>query len=299
MRRIRPDILHLQNGLFPNYLGLFANYHPLCFTGWNGDILWQPHASRLYRLTLKLLLRRADVITVNSAHMAQVCRFWSGQPGKIHLIHCPGVDTSIFVKQDCTSLKQDLSIPDGPVILSMRSLDFGVYNIDTLIRAIPRVIAMFPFATFVFLWHSGTQLKEVKTLVETLGVKDHVRLVGNVPHHELPRYINLATVAVSVSSHDSCPQSMLEAMSCQVPLVMGDIPTIREWIQDNRNGLLVPLQDADSLASALIRLLNDKELLAQFSARNLQWVRENADYSQEMAKMESIYYQLHNKKGGQ
>lgn len=42
----------------------------------------------------------------------------------------------------------------------------------------------------------------------------------------MPDYYACADVMVSISSHDSLPNCMLEAMACGIPVVMGDIPQI-------------------------------------------------------------------------
>lgn len=293
VRRIEPDVLHLQNGLFPHCLGVFTGFHPLVFTGWDGDVLWRVDPSWLYRIIIRHLIRNADLITANSQLMHDKCVQLGANPSKIKRIQCPGVDTQYFSRQESDSaLREALELGEGPVVLSARSLGFEVYNTDVLIKSIPWVLREFPATKFVFIWHADSNLEEVRNLINELDLEKSTRLVGRIEYHLLPQYFNISDVFVSIASYDSCPQSMLEAMACEVPLVMGDIPAIREWIQDSYNGCLVPVHDHVELASSIVELLKDKSKQKLFAERNLELVRRRADYNEEMSRVEELYLSL-------
>lgn len=293
VRQVKPDVLHLQNGLYPHYLGVFTGFHPLVFTGWDGDILWPRDPSWLYKIIIRHLIRNADLITANSEVMHDKCVRLGADPSKVKRIQCPGADITQFSRQGGTSALRDaLEVGEGPVVLSARSLNFEHYNIDVVIRSIPLVLSEFPAAKFVFIWHAGSDLERVGNLMSELDLQKSTKLVGHIGHHLLPQYYNISDVFVSVSSYDSCPQSMLEAMACEVPLVMGDIPAIREWIEDGYNGCLVPIGDHVKLASSIVELLRDKSKRKLFAERNLELVRTRADYNEEMSRMEELYFSL-------
>lgn len=83
-------------------------------------------------------------------------------------------------------------------------------------------------------------------------------LLGSVSHEIMPDYYNASDVMISLSSNDSLPNCMLEAMSCKTPLIMGDIPQIREWITDGENGFLIPVHDEVALINRIIRINENK-----------------------------------------
>lgn len=293
VRQIKPDILHLQNGLFPHYLGVFTGFHPLIFTPWDGDILWRVDPSWLYKTIIHHLIHNADLITVNSQLMHDKCLQLGADPSKIKRVQCPGVDTKHFSRQESDSaLRERLELSEGPVVLSARSLGFEVYNTEVLIKSIPLVLREFPTTKFVFIWHAATDLEKVRNLINELDLEKSTRLVGRIEYHLLPQYFNISDVFVSISAYDSCPQSMLEAMACEVPLVMGDIPAIREWIEDGYNGCLVPVRDYVKLAGSIVELLKDRSKQRLFAERNRELVRGRADYNEEMSRMEKLYFSL-------
>jgi glycosyltransferase involved in cell wall biosynthesis len=72
----------------------------------------------------------------------------------------------------------------------------------------------------------------------------------------MPYYYSAADITVSISSKDSFPNCMIEAMACRSPVVMGDIPSIREWVENGVNGFLVPPEDPEKLAEKIIEVFN-------------------------------------------
>lgn len=67
-------------------------------------------------------------------------------------------------------------------------------------------------------------------------------------------------IAVLPSYREGLPKTLLEAASCERPIVTTDVPGCREVVQEGENGLLVPAKDGEELASALIVLIENKAL---------------------------------------
>jgi glycosyltransferase involved in cell wall biosynthesis len=106
----------------------------------------------------------------------------------------------------------------------------------------------------------------------TRGMEDIVRLVGPVPHHEVPGWMRLFDAALLLSGpgpfHYS-PLKLHEYMASGLPTVaaqVGDVPSV---ISSGRNGLLVPPQDPASVVQSLALLASDPALRTQmgFEAR--------------------------------
>jgi glycosyltransferase involved in cell wall biosynthesis len=128
--------------------------------------------------------------------------------------------------------------------------------------------------------------------VQKLGLQDQVRLLPSVPREEMAELFRLASVAVSPSLHDGTPNTLLEAMACGCFPVAGDIESVREWIVDGTNGLLCDATDKTSLAAAMIRALEDKQLHRAAQEKNLRLICEHAEYHQVMQKAEAFYQQI-------
>jgi glycosyltransferase involved in cell wall biosynthesis len=97
---------------------------------------------------------------------------------------------------------------------------------------------------------------------------------------------------VSLADHDGTPNSLLEAMACGALPVVSGIASVREWIQDGINGLIVPAADPAAVATALGQALQDDALTHAARTENERLIRERADYQTNMLDVESRYEAL-------
>ena len=86
--------------------------------------------------------------------------------------------------------------------------------------------------------------------------------------------------------------AFLEAMACGAFPVAGNIESVREWIEDGKNGLLCNPASPESLAAAIVRALDDAELRRHGNARNQQLIAERADHQSVMVQAEAFYGEI-------
>lgn len=94
----------------------------------------------------------------------------------------------------------------------------------------------------------------------SLGIDGRVDFVGNVTH--VAEHIEKARVFVLASNHEGMPNSLIEAMSLGIACISTDCPCggPADLIDNEKNGLLVPVGDKEAMAAAMRRLLEDDEL---------------------------------------
>ena len=85
---------------------------------------------------------------------------------------------------------------------------------------------------------------------------------------EMPVLLGSSAICVLPSYREGTPRSLLEAAACALPLVATDVPGCREICRDGVNGILIPPRDANALAAAIIRLLDDAALRKAMGARS-------------------------------
>jgi len=206
-----------------------------------------------------------------------------------------GVDLKKFnCNGNKTEIRQKLNLPlNSKIVLSPRNTGW-FYNLDKIVKAIPKVKNKVGGVCFVFIWHGHDpeKEKELIKLASQLGVLNAINIVGFVDHDKVALYHKASDAMISVSQYDSGPVALQEAMACGDVPVISNLPSVREWITDGWNGLLVDPNNIDQIADSVIELLTNETKRKIFAERNWKLIQEKGDQEYWMGKMEELYYSL-------
>jgi hypothetical protein len=109
------------------------------------------------------------------------------------------------------------------------------------------------------------------------------------PHDEIVGLMGRARIAIGVGMTDGTPQAMLEAMVMGALPIQSNTADTRGWIEDGRNGLLVPPEDAEAIAAAVRTALLDDRLVDKASAINARLTSERIDIGIVTPRVVDIY----------
>lgn len=115
----------------------------------------------------------------------------------------------------------------------------------------------------------GPVREGLENLVKTLGLEKEVTFTGTKPRYEIPKLLAKADLFVLAprilpnGEQDSLPMSIKEAMAVGVPVVATDSGAMRELLESEETGLLVPPDNAPAFAAACKTLLTNDELRNQ------------------------------------
>jgi L-malate glycosyltransferase len=283
VREFRPAVVHAH--WFPGF-GFFAalaRARPLVVMAWGSDVY---RANRRQELVNRYVARRADLVMTDSSALLGRLEALGATADRTLLVNW-GVDLDAFSppEGDRVELRERLGLGSGPVILSPRSLA-PVYNIPVIVAAFERVLEHVPGAELV-LKHMAVTADEVGELPRS----ERVHLVGHVPYERMADYYRAADVCVSIASSDSSPRSAWEALACGCPLVVSDLPWVRELIEPDRHAAVVAV-DADAVAAAIERVLADPGHAARLRAEGRALVEKHRDRKAEMARLADAYVAL-------
>lgn len=229
-----------------------------------------PALRRVYR-------RIAAPIAVSKAAAEFLGR---AMPGDVEIVP-NGVDVARFA--DARTPARGL--PPGRVMFWVNRLDpqkgFGV-----AVRAFGRLAGELDDLSFVVAGE-GRERAALGLLPD--GDRRRVVMLGSVPNQELPAYHAGADVFVAPAiDQESFGIVLVEAMAAGVPVVASDIPGYREVVRDGVDGLLVPRNDPNALATAVRRVLGDPELASRLADGGRRRANE---YSWDVVapRIESIY----------
>jgi glycosyltransferase involved in cell wall biosynthesis len=282
--RIDPDVV--VGHFVPNYgfVGALTGRHPLVCVGWGSDVLLNAGRTPFHRWRARMALERADLVLSDAEMLTRAIEAQGIEPRRIETFTF-GIDTRRFRPLEGPK-------PEPKVVLSYRQL-LPLYHVDLLIRAVPRVREAHADPIEVRIIGQGPEREALRRLSHELGVDDVVTFVeGRLTDEALIDEIRQAAVYVSCSRSDTTSVSLLEAMACGTAPAVTNIPGNREWLDDGVNGLLVPTDDPEPLARAIVRLLDDDTLRERFVEHNLRLVRARGDWATNMERTRRLLTEL-------
>jgi len=208
---------------------------------------------RLRRAMIKVALNRAARIFSVSPHLIQLAEESEARPVKYRIIP-NGVDTQHFKRVTQKVARANIGIDEGTkVIISVGGLVERKGH-HRVIEALPQLVGKFP--DIIFLVVGGPSVEgdissELRMQIQRLGLENHVRLVGEVPHDQVSMYLSAADIFVLATRYEGCPNVFLEAMACGLPVVTTLVCGNEYIVEPGRSGLLVPFGDKARLGEAL------------------------------------------------
>jgi glycosyltransferase involved in cell wall biosynthesis len=143
----------------------------------------------------------------------------------------------------------------GARLLVARNLE-PIYDNATAIRALALVRLVRRDATMTIAG-SGPEEAALTRLAAELELGDAVRFAGRLNRDEMAALYREADVLVNPSIVDNMPNSVLEALASGVPVVSTRVGGVPYIVEDGASALLVPSQDAQAMAAAICRLLDN------------------------------------------
>jgi glycosyltransferase involved in cell wall biosynthesis len=126
-------------------------------------------------------------------------------------------------------------------------------------------------------------LNELKKKVKEFNLINHCYFPGNIDHKELLDKYKRNEVDIVISSSittqevfEGIPVSLMEAMSYGIPVIATDCGATRELV-DGKSGILVNQNDANSVSTAIIRLINNPEYYREIGRNGRNKINQDFD----------------------
>jgi glycosyltransferase involved in cell wall biosynthesis len=174
--------------------------------------------------------------------------------------------------------------PERPLVLTPARLD-EQKGLPFLLRA----AAGLPGVDFV-LAGEGPERASLEALAAELGVAGRIHFLGY--RGDIPQLLAACDVFALPSLYEGSSLAVLEAMAARRPVVSSAIGGTDELIDDGSDGLLVEPGDAEALAAALRRLLDDPGLRDSLAARARERVERDFTPAAMVRRAEAIYGEL-------
>jgi glycosyltransferase involved in cell wall biosynthesis len=257
---VRPDVVHIHSGVWLKAAraARLAGVRRVVFTE-HGALDVEPWYSSTFK---RAAARLTDIIVAVSTPLASVLIESHGLPRSKVCVVPNGVDVDRFHPGADDGSLQQIGIAGGPVVGHVARLA-PVKNQALLIRAFADVRSQVPGAQLVIVG-DGPEREALRGQIEQLGLVGAVHLAGE--QRDIPSLLRAFDVFALPSKAEGTSMSVLEAMASGVPVVASAVGGTPALLDDGRCGLLVPPNDVPALATALVRVLTDKEGRQQLAA---------------------------------
>jgi glycosyltransferase involved in cell wall biosynthesis len=287
INKVKPDVLI---GCWASTYGFYSacsNFHPFILFVWGSDVLVFPKKYFPLKPLVAYSLRKADVVVVDSEVQRRAAVNLGCEPAKI--VKFPWVNLNGFKRDEAQrrKIRRENGWSDDDIVVISLRFHRPIYGVEYLIDAIPRVLAKNKNVKFLILGE-GPLTNTFKARMDGFMRSGHVRFVGVVPHDKVVDYLSAADIYVSTSFSDGTSASLLEAMACSLAPVVTEIFGNMEWVEDEANGLLVPVANSEKLAEKILLLANDYKLRMALQEKAAETVRARVNWRKNMQKLTKI-----------
>ncbi|MBR5620967.1 glycosyltransferase [Candidatus Saccharibacteria bacterium] len=160
-------------------------------------------------------------------------------------------------------------------------------SIGKVVEAFSKVLKNVPDAELLVVG-DGIDKTNLERQAEKLGISKNVLFPGRILPPELVEIYKTGDVFVTASETETQGIVLIEAAAMGLPLIAVNAGAVKELCQNKRNGILCKPGDVNGLATAMTKLLTDKELRKKYGKESLE-IAKTHDINYTLTRFEKIY----------
>ena len=253
--------------------------------------LYYPFIKFLERIYLR---RTTNLITVSNWIKGFVNENNNSQ--NIRVIH-NGVDVNRFSPENNISNENKFKFLDDvnkPIILYCGRL-LALKGLKTLIDSMKEILKK-EDAYFVFAGSGNIKMWDKLLKLNNIPKKNY-RFLGYVEYEKIHHLYSKADIFVLPSFTESCPLTVLEAMSNGLPVIATKVGGTAEIIRNNEDGILIEAANVNALTKNILKLLNNSTLRKRISNNARRKVKKRFNTKVMAMKTKKFYEDILSKKG--
>ncbi|NIQ15877.1 MAG: glycosyltransferase [Candidatus Dadabacteria bacterium] len=136
----------------------------------------------------------------------------------------------------------------------------------------------------------GEEKQKLINLANILGISKNVEITGW--QKNIYPYLESANIFILSSIHEGFPTAILEAANCGLPIITTDVSGVREIIENETSGLIVPINNREKMVEAIFKLIEDESLREILGRKAREIVCSKFHVDNYLEKIESLYVNL-------
>jgi len=162
-------------------------------------------------------------------------------------------------------------------------------GVKYLIEAAKNISVKCPDAKILLIGYGPLKRRIVEMAHDIKLLNKSIFIEGPLGRDRIAQILGKTTVFVFPSSKEGMSISLLEAMSCALPVVAFDVPGISEIIEQGKTGLMVQPRNSQQLSEAIIYLLNDEAKRKELGMNARNYVVQNNSWKTVQSSLDKIY----------
>lgn len=264
---------------------------------WTPDVYWAEHGEYYHRRRIqerRCMDQAAHVITIAEAMRSEILDR-GVDPGKVTVVP-NAVDVNRFSpRPKRPDLIAELGLEDRLVVGYISNLGRRE-GIAHLIGAVA-TLRKRGHEIACLIVGDGPEKANLESLVEELSLGDCVALAGHVPNRDIEDFYALIDLFVVPRIDDRAarlvtPLKPLEAMAMRIPVVVSDLPALREIADPDSRGAVVEPGNSDALAETLENLVNNPAERKRIAEAGREWVLTQRTLESNAGRYRAIFDHL-------
>ncbi len=245
------------------------------------EFLEKPEGGFRIRLMMSIqgfVLRRAKIVTTPSIYLGK-------EISKTYGLNSKRVTVNYNAAEETEVLPFEITRINHQVATTARLVAWK--GIEGILRAIAIVKEKIPDVTFKIAG-DGPELERLKEVAKELRIEDRVYFLGKISRAETWRLRKQSEIYVLNSSYEGLPHTVLTSFAAKIPTIATDIPGTNEAVYNEETGLLVPVNNHEKLAEAIIRLLGDESLQQRLVENGTKLLHEKFSWESHVRVLEGF-----------
>lgn len=206
---------------------------------------------RILQRIQSFVARRAQVVIAPSRYLGTIIQTWGVPQSRIRVVYSqPELPTEHLSRSDARA-RLHLSENERVLFTAGRLVPWKGF------AGLVAAAAKTETRPKVFIAGSGPYFAELTHEVETLGMKDSVTFLGRISHEEIYTWLSAADAFALNTKYEGLSHQVLEAFAVGTPVITTSVGGNTELIENEKEGLLVAVDDVSALARAIDRVLTD------------------------------------------
>lgn len=291
IKLIKPDILNAHYSSGYGTLGRLVGFSPYLISVYGSDVYDFPYKRKANMSIIKKNLSAADALASTSYAMAYQTSRLINYPVTDIYITPFGVNIEKFCKQNVNKYEDTIVIGSIKKLSPKYGIRYGILAIDYLVNNL-LLESQQNLSVKYFIYGEGEEKAELMQLVKQCNLQNEVEFKGRIPNDKVPLALNQFDIFLGTSNSESFGVAIVEAMACEVPVIVTDVDGFKEVVDNGKAGIMVPRKDFKAMAKQIYNLIKQPNLRLKIGAIQRRRVVEKYNWLDNVRKMEIVYNEL-------